>query len=107
VFSATATDTSDMHRFSYENHAGLQLATLPARLVGLAAERLDIGDATALARVQRVLRAEQEVHQALAGLAQTLITAGIAPADVETDLEARAAALRDLQSVVLLAVAAD
>jgi hypothetical protein len=65
-----------MHRFSYEDHAALQIATLPARLVGLAAERLDMGDATA-------------------------------PEDVEADLEARVAALRDLQSVVLLAVAAD
>ena len=96
-----------MHRFSYEDHAALQIATLPARLVGLAAEGLDMGDATALAHVQRVLRAEQEVNQALAGLAQALITAGTAPDDVEADLEARVAALRDLQSVVLLAVAAD
>jgi hypothetical protein len=96
-----------MHRFSYEDHAALQIATLPARLVGLAAGRLDMGDATALAHVQRVLRTEQEVNQALAGLAQALITAGTAPDDVEADLEARVAALRDLQSVVLLAVAAD
>jgi hypothetical protein len=66
-----------------------------------------MGDATALAHVQRVLRTEQEVNQALAGLAQALITAGTAPDDVEADLEARVAALRDLQSVVLLAVAAD
>jgi hypothetical protein len=96
-----------MHRFSYQNMAGLQIASLPARLVGLAAERLDMGDATALAHVQRVLRAEQEVNQAIAGLAQALITAGTAPEDVEADLEARAAALRDLQSAVLLAVASD
>jgi hypothetical protein len=96
-----------MHRFSYEEHAGLQIASLPARLVGLAAERLDMGDETALAHVQRVLRAEQEVNQALAGLAQALITAGTAPEDVEADLEARAAALRELQSAVLLAVASD
>jgi hypothetical protein len=96
-----------MHRFSYQEHAGLQLAALPARLVGLAAERLDMSDSSALAHVQRVLRAEQEVNQALAGLAQALIIAGTAPEDVEADLEARAAALRDLQSAVLLAVASD
>jgi len=96
-----------MHRFSYEEHAGLQLASLPARLVGLAADRLDMADPTALAHVQRVLRAEQEVNQALAGLAQALTVAGGAPDDIEADLEARAVALRDLQSAVLLAVAAD
>ncbi len=96
-----------MHRFSYEEHAGLQLASLPARLVGLAAERLDMGDPAALAHVQGVLRAEQEVNRALAGLAQALIVAGTAPDDVEADLEARAVMLRDLQSAVLLAVAAE
>jgi hypothetical protein len=96
-----------MHRFSYQEHAGLQLAALDARLVGLAAQRLDMSDPTAFAQVQRVLRASQELNQALAGLAQALITAGTAPEDIETDLEARAAALRDLQSAVLLAVASD
>jgi hypothetical protein len=96
-----------MHRFSYEEHAGLQLAALPARLVGLAAERFDMADPAALAPVQRVLRAEQEVNQALAALAQALTAAGTAPEGVEVDLEARVAALRDLQSAVLLAVAGD
>jgi hypothetical protein len=96
-----------MHRFSYEEHAGLQLASLPARLVGLAADRLDMTDPAALAHVQRVLRAEQEVNQALAGLAQALTVVDGAPDDIEADLEARAVALRDLQSAVLLAVAAD
>jgi len=96
-----------MHRFSYEEHAGLQLASLPARLVGLAADRLDMSDPAALAHVQGVLRAEQEVNRALAGLAQALIVAGTAPDDVEADLEPLAVMLRDLQSAVLLAVAAD
>jgi hypothetical protein len=96
-----------MHRFSYQEHAGLQLAALDARLVGLAAERLDMSDPAELAQVQRVLRASQELNQALAGLAQVLVTFGTAPEDIEADLEARAAALRDLQSAVLLAVASD
>jgi hypothetical protein len=96
-----------MHRFSYEEHAGLQLAALPARLVGLASERLDMGEPSALAHVQRVLRAEQEVNQALAGLAQALVAAGTAPEDLEAELEARTVALRDLQSAVLLAVTSD
>jgi hypothetical protein len=96
-----------MHRFSYQEHAAVRIASLPARLIGLAAERLDMGDPSELAYVQRVLRAEQEANQALAALAQALTTAGLAPEDVEADLEARATALRDLQSAVLLAVAAD
>ena len=96
-----------MHRFSYQEHAGLQLAALDARLVGLAAERLDMSDPAELAQVQRVLRASQELNQALAGLAQVLVTLGTAPEDIEADLEARAVALRDLQSAVLLAVASD
>jgi hypothetical protein len=93
--------------FSYQEHAAVQIAALPTRLVRTATEKLDMANPDARAQVQRVLRAEQEVDQALAGLAQALCAAGVAPEEVEADLEARAAALRDLQSAVLLAVAAD
>jgi hypothetical protein len=100
-------DTSGVRRFSYEEHAAVQFAALPTKLVRLATECLDLTDPETAGHIQRLLRAEQELERALAALAQELVTAGVAPEDVEADLEARAGALRDLQSAVLLAVASD
>ena len=99
--------TSGSRRLSYEDHVAVQFAALPTKLVRLATERLDLTDQVTGGHIQRLLRAEQELERALAALAQELLTAGVAPQDVEADLEARAAALRDLQSAVLLAVASD
>ena len=100
-------DMGGMRHLAYEDHAAVQFAALPTKLVRLATERLDLTDQVTGGHIQRLLRAEQELERALAALAQELLTAGVAPEDVEADLEARAAALRDLQSAVLLAVASD
>jgi hypothetical protein len=100
-------ETGGARRVSYEEHAAVQFAALPTKLVRLATERLDLSDPVTGGHIQRLLRAAQELERALAALAQELVSAGVAPVDVEADLEARAAALRDLQSAVLLAVASD
>jgi hypothetical protein len=100
-------NTGGPRRASCEGHAALQFAGLAARLVQLATERLDMGDPVTRGQIQRLLRAGQGLEHALAALAQELVIAGVALEDVEADLEARAAALRDLQSAVLLAVTAD
>jgi hypothetical protein len=81
-------------------------AALTTKLVGLATERLDVSDPAVRDHIQRLLAAQQEVERALAVLAQDLDAAGVAPEGVEADLEARVAALRDLQGAVLVAVAA-
>ena len=81
-------------------------AALTTKLVGLATERLDVSDPAVRDHIQRLLAAQQEVERALAVLAQDLEAAGAAPEGVETDLEERVAALRDLQGAVLVAVAA-
>ena len=81
-------------------------AALTTRLVGLAAERLDVTDPAVREHIQRLLAAQQEVERALAVLAQDLAAAGAAPEGVEADLEDRVAELRDLQGTVLMAVAA-
>ena len=100
-------ETGGSRRLAYEERAAVHFAALPTKLVRLATERLDLTDQVTGGHIQRLLRAEQELERALAALAQELLTAGAAPEDVEDDLEARAAALRDLQSAVLLAVASD
>jgi predicted metal-dependent TIM-barrel fold hydrolase len=81
-------------------------AALTTKLVGLATERLDIGDPAIRDHIQRLLAAQQEVERALAVLAQDLAAAGVAPEGVEAELEERVSALRDLQGAVLVAVAA-
>ena len=81
-------------------------AALTTKLVGLATERLDVSDPAVRDHIQRLLAAQQEVERALAVLAQDLAAAGAAPQGVESDLEDRVAALRDLQGAVLVAVAA-
>ena len=81
-------------------------AALTTKLVGLATERLDVSDPAVRDHIQRLLAAQQEVERALAVLAQDLDAAGAAPEGVESDLEERVAALRDLQGAVLVAVAA-
>ena len=99
-------DTTGARRLAYEDHAAVQFAALPTKLVRLATERLDLTDPVTGGHIQRLLRAEQEStrpRRARAGV----VTAGVAPEDVEDDLEARAGALRDLQSAVLLAVTSD
>jgi hypothetical protein len=100
-------ETGGARRVSYEEHAAVRFAALPTKLVRLATERLDLSDPVTGGHIQRLLRAEQELERTLAALAQELVSAGVAPVDVEADLEARAVALRDLQSAVLLAVASD
>jgi hypothetical protein len=100
-------DTGGARRVSYEEHAAVHFAALPTKLVRLATERLELSDPVTGGHIQRLLRAEQELERALAALAQELVSAGVAPEDIEADLEARAGALRDLQSAVLLAVASD
>jgi hypothetical protein len=96
-----------LRRLSYEEHAAVHFAALPTKLVRLATERLDLSDPVTAGHIQRLLRAEQELERTLGALAQELTSAGVAPDDIEADLEARAGALRDLQSAVLLAVAND
>ncbi len=81
-------------------------AALTTKLVGLAAERLDVTDPRIREHIQRLLSAQQEVERALAILAQDLAAAGAAPEGVEADLEDRVAELRDLQGTVLVATAA-
>ena len=81
-------------------------AALTTKLVGLATERLDVTDPTVRDHIQRLLAAQQDVERALAVLAQDLAAAGVAPEDVEGELEDRVAELRDLQGTVLVAVAA-
>jgi predicted metal-dependent TIM-barrel fold hydrolase len=81
-------------------------AVLTTKLVGLATERLDVTDPAIRDHIQRLLAAQQEVERALAVLAQDLAAVGVAPEDIEADLEARVAELRDLQGAVLMATAA-
>jgi predicted metal-dependent TIM-barrel fold hydrolase len=81
-------------------------AALTTKLVGLATDRLDVTDPAVRDHIQRLLAAQQEVERALAVLAQDLAAVGVAPEDIEADLEARVAELRDLQGAVLMATAA-